>query len=41
MNYENISVKLRVFSVVLCVNLISYTELHRGGTEFHRVFIRL
>jgi len=29
-------VKLSVFSVVLCVKLFSYTELHREGTEKHR-----
>jgi len=28
-------VKLSAFSVVLCVKLFSYTELHREGTEKH------
>jgi len=36
-DYSFTSVVLCAFSVVLCVKLFSYTELHREGTEFHGV----
>jgi len=34
--FKNTSVVLRVFSVVLCVTKINYTENHREDTENHR-----